>query len=787
MAFRRQTVTQRPRAITAAGKRILPTGEQAAKQYAQRTQAWQAEAWRYYHEIGEVWFGTELAANALRRLQIFPAIQPAPGEEPVRIEDGPLAAAANAELDRLRIGSGGGQLFHDLTVQLDIPADCTLVGFVEDDVERWQVFSHSALKLDSERRWRVYQSPNDRDGMPLDPETTAMIRIWRPDPEWPGLALGPMRPVLDACDKMQITSRLIRSTMRNRIALWGWLLIDSDASPPDMDPSEGQEPQNPFINDFMEAAETAIQNEGSAAAMLPVMSEMPGDRIANNRLIEFKNALDPEVVKQESLNLQRIVNGMDYPKELILGLGEGHVNFATSWQIDLQAFKAHLEPRAINIVESLTTGFLRPALREARVAGWEDVLIWYDPGAIISHPNQVAEVQYAYDNMEASGEFLRDISNIPEDAKPTDDEINERIRRRQLSSPLALAQVNEGATPVAIEDAPIPPPSDPTTEPASPEAPPSGAPAANPPDAVTAAVAPRLGRVLATIDRDLLIQLQVAADDTVHRALERSGATLRRKAGSNTELAAKIRDVPNERVAFTLGRKTSFAGTTDDALLAASIAALGVKWDTLTARAQGRIRRLAAQNGDITESDLEEVAVKQERDRNAGWDVLAALLLAVASKKLFSPEKVEPLIGEFDDAFTVQSGVIRQALARAGGAEGQARLGGTVNAQLGTQPATGITSGTTTTELMATAGLFVTSSTWQYNDVGQKTFEPHLDLDGVDFVNWDDPALAVTPEGDWIGENFYAPGDHPGCMCDVIPSYESVPVDDDLLPEMQTA
>jgi hypothetical protein len=733
-----------------------------------RNQEWQQEAWRYYHEIGEVWFGTELAANALRRLRIFPATQGAPDEEPVPLEDGsPLARAANAELARLHLASGAGQLLHDLTVQLDIPADCTLVGFTEDDVERWQVFSHSALQISSDGTWRIMGSPDDREGMPLDLLTTVLIRIWRPDPEWPNLALGPMRPVLDACDKMQITSRLIRSTMRNRIALWGWLIVDSDASPPDMDPSDENDPdagQNPFIKDFMAAAGTALQNEGSAAAMLPVMSEMPGDKIGNNRLIEFKNALDPEVMKQEAVNLGRIVNGMDYPKELILGLGEGHVNFATAWQIDAQAFKAHLEPRAMNICQSLTMGFLQPALREAMVDGWEDVFLWFDPDAVISHPNMQMDVKDAWDRIVVSDETLRTTLGFSSADAPNAAEKAERIARQKPASPFGNAAATPDAVPIDVPAADVP----------AEDPPPSGAPDANPPTAnvtIPASAVPSLGRQMADIDRDLLIQLQALADAAVHRALERAGATLRRKNGG-TDLASLIKDVPNELVAFKLGKKIALANTTDDALLAASIAALGPKWDQLTARAQKRLRALANQNGVITEADLERVSAKQENDRKAGWNILAVALLAVASKKLFSPEKVEPSIGEFDDAFTVQTGVIRQALARAGGAEGPARRGGTINAQLGTRPATGLSTGTTTLDLMSEAGLTVSSSTWQYNDLGQKTFEPHLALDGTDFVNWDDPEL-INTDSPWLDVEFYAPGDHEGCCCDVIQNFDS--------------
>lgn len=55
---------------------------------------------------------------------------------------------------------------------------------------------------------------------------------------------------------------------------------------------------------------------------------------------------------------------------------------------------------------------------------------------------------------------------------------------------------------------------------------------------------------------------------------------------------------------------------------------------------------------------------------------------------------------------------------------------------------------------------------WEYGAFPRNTYEPHADLDGTEFVNFDDPILA-SPDGAFGGLLF--PGDHTGCFCDARP------------------
>jgi hypothetical protein len=44
-----------------------------------------------------------------------------------------------------------------------------------------------------------------------------------------------------------------------------------------------------------------------------------------------------------------------------------------------------------------------------------------------------------------------------------------------------------------------------------------------------------------------------------------------------------------------------------------------------------------------------------------------------------------------------------------------------------------------------------------------------MQLDGAIFTSEDDPVLHVWPEDKWLRRTYYAPGDHRGCACVVVP------------------
>lgn len=108
--------------------------------------------------------------------------------------------------------------------------------------------------------------------------------------------------------------------------------------------------------------------------------------------------------------------------------------------------------------------------------------------------------------------------------------------------------------------------------------------------------------------------------------------------------------------------------------------------------------------------------------------------------------------------YVVQYGDIRQVLNELGG-------GGPVDAPL----STGITGGTTFNDVLAANGMGGPDKIWLYGEYGRRTFNGHLQMDGLVFRDWRDDALTIAPQDRWLRVDRYRPGDHWGCACIVVP------------------
>lgn len=132
------------------------------------------------------------------------------------------------------------------------------------------------------------------------------------------------------------------------------------------------------------------------------------------------------------------------------------------------------------------------------------------------------------------------------------------------------------------------------------------------------------------------------------------------------------------------------------------------------------------------------------------------LLRAVIGKKVFK----EPVLGEFLKGSNVQYGDVRPLLSRLGGGTSDATV----------QLAGGIASGNTMSEWLRTNGIDTNKKIWLYGyDDPRRTFNGHLQMDGLVFESWEDDGLKISPQDAWLRRTHYQPGDHFGCACVVAP------------------
>jgi hypothetical protein len=259
----------------------------------------------------------------------------------------------------------------------------------------------------------------------------------------------------------------------------------------------------------------------------------------------------------------------------------------------------------------------------------------------------------------------------------------------------------------------------------------------------------------------------------MRRQLERVGANLRTKVAKDETMRTKIAHRPNERVSAILGKQAlTAAHISPEDLMGNDWSALRAQFYDWTEAAQKQAVATAVRIGALTaESDavrVAEAAMIQGRDKAWAW--LSEALTHLGDHLLYNPDaNVGPAEwGDLNPDALVPTGTIRAALGIAGGGDVALDPGGVTTMAAG-EVVGQIGTGATITELLGEGGTEVAAYVWEHGSMTIHPFEPHLALDGVQFVNFDDPVLA-NPD-DWPDNQFLTPGDHSGCGCDAVPIY----------------
>lgn len=752
MAFWSRKPVANGEALTAAAEKIDTHDRKEAEARAKASAQWQKDAWSYYDDVPELWYGMNYIANALRRIRIYPATWEDPMEPPIPLERsaGGIAAAANAELDRLRDADGThGTIIHDLALQLSVPGEGYLAGWEQPKLddngkpipgtigeEHWGIYSIDEIRpRQGEDKWYLYGGPADRQGHEL-PEDLLLNRIWRQHPHWHAQADSALRALGGTCRELLQMDRMYRSEGRSRTNA-GILLIPDEINlrekkRPGQSTEEGQGTiADPFVRALITALVTPTTDEESAANVAPGVIKAKADLIEKFRHLTFGRDFTVEGAKRYDKLLLRLANGVDLPNSVLTGIE--HLNHWSAWLVSEDEFDSHLAPLVEMMCAALTKVFLEPALGEVTVDPGKRAIVWYDASALISHPNKSADADGAFDRFAISYDSYRRYKGYSEDDAPDDAEIQARIKIVQETKP------TRGAI-----DAGTGPPSGASTtgiiEPPSIQA--------------SAAIAKALGLRLAGIDRQLRMDVQAACESVIQQSLTAAGG---------------VDDID----------------WTD----------LEASWESLTAEAQRTIRGIALEYGDFDDALVEEV---QDDDRRNGYLVLVAALTAYISFQLYSPAPHAEQFGEITERFTVPPGIVREAMAVAGGAAPPPPRGpaGGTSAQSETatstasssagaaastatviedpitgEPAGGVATGSTSREVFAEVGLITNMWVWVYGNA-DRPFPPHENLDTVEFNSFHDEVLTVQPEDAWLGVEFYRPGDHNGCQCDFAPVME---------------
>ena len=458
-----------PRALTAAASRTLLNSDQEAERFRKRqtsqVRQWQSAAWEYYDAIGEIKFAFNLVSSIVSRIRLFSAVVVDPSESPVEIRkagniDPNLADAAGRALARLDSAYGGqAGLLRDAALNLSVAGECHLVQVPARHIEgklvpeSWDIRSVDELRVDSKNKYYITptrasaSSSGDasKDIIYL-PETAFSGRIWRAHPRYSGDPDSSLRGLLDLCDELLLLNRTYRATHRSRLNAGMLFLPDGLSNQGSPDPglfddefeedeeSTPEEIADQFEIELLTAMSTPIEDESSASAVVPLLVRGAAEMADKIKLIKFERAFDDSMNARYERVLERILQGLDVPKDTVTGLA--NVKYSNAIQIDEALYKAHIEPMLVLIADSITTIFLRPYLHANTNYSEEEInriVIWYDPSSVATRNDRASDADSGYEKMTISAETWRKAHGFNDADAPTATELALRLLQKSPS------------------------------------------------------------------------------------------------------------------------------------------------------------------------------------------------------------------------------------------------------------------------------------------------------------------------------------------------------------------
>ena len=490
-----------PRPMTAAAAQVSLNDKGEAEQFRLRRNAgssmWQAEAWEYYDAIGEIKYAFNLVASVVSRIRLYAAVVQNPAEPPMAIRnsdfvDARLASAAERGIVRLDSAYGGqAGLLKDAALNLSVTGECYLVQIParvgSGTPESWDIRSVDELQIDQRGnyaltpRTELALSAGQKQGGIKLPPNAFVGRIWRAHPRFSDEADSSMRGLLDMCAELLLLNRTFRATARSRLNAGALYLPDglSVAGSPDPDyPYDNdsdlnqdftpEEAADEFEDQLIDAMTTPIRDEDSASAVVPLIIRGPAELGDKIKQFKFERSFDPALAERSDRVLERILQGLDVPKDIVTGLA--NVKYSNALQIDESLYKAHIEPLMLLICDALTVVYLRPYLIASGFseADVERVCVWYDPSQVATRNDRAADADAGFDRMAVSMDTWRHAHGFNEGDAPTATEIALRllIEKGAITPELTESMLNAVAPEVmqatrlaqqAASVAPVPP------------------------------------------------------------------------------------------------------------------------------------------------------------------------------------------------------------------------------------------------------------------------------------------------------------------------------------------
>jgi len=404
-------------AFLAAARKIATT-----KVTRSRVSDGSQEAWDLRDLVGEVRFITNTVASKGSRAKLFVARVPANLEDdPVPLRSGPAYDAWRQFISFTDMR----ELIKRALSNYQVSGEGYLAGVpgslldADNDEIQWHLLARGEVKKDYPTAGAV-----ELKVLGAKIETTlaevTLIETWNPHP---ADSARPDSPVLSA---MPILREIVGLTMHvsaqidSRLSGAGMLVIPQSALMAITSEDEGDEGDDPFTAALLEAMSTALSDQSSAAAKVPVTVTVPDEATGKFEHLKFWTDLDEEARPLREEGLRRLALAMDCPPDLLLG--QSDMNHWGAWVSREETVQSHIEPLLDILVRTITQEYLWSALIDAYGMTPEEAhkyVVWYSTTHLISRSNRTQDALNLHQRGVISDEALRNTADFDEkDAPP---------------------------------------------------------------------------------------------------------------------------------------------------------------------------------------------------------------------------------------------------------------------------------------------------------------------------------------------------------------------------------
>lgn len=475
-----------PTSITAAATPVDTTKTTARVTASDKRTA---EAWEAYDRVGELRYVFERTANSLSRVGMYAADIDATGAPSADPTTNPTAAAIVADI----AGGPAGRatLIKKIVVPLMVTGECwvAVINRAVDgtDVEEWHVLDTDEISKRAGTITLHLQDDTDHD---FNPDTDLLTRIHRPHPRNSRRTDSPTLSSLDVLKEIITTTAAIHGAGKSRLAGNGIILLPSEMSMP-VEQAPTADPDAPglpveqptmetrrvsateIMAQLQQVMTTAIRDQSSAAAMVPIVLQAPAESIKDVRHIKFESEVTATNLDTRDRAIRRLSLSLDVPPEILTGVGG--TNHWNAWAISEDTINLHFAPLMTLICDALTDAILRPLLRRHDIDP-SGFTVWFDLTDLARNPDRGEDAVAAFDRGVISAAALRrelgfDDTDAPE-ANLSDTELRALAIQMVSKAPSLLPMlapilgIDIPDVPAAGAVAPAPP--DPTPAPAAP-------------------------------------------------------------------------------------------------------------------------------------------------------------------------------------------------------------------------------------------------------------------------------------------------------------------------------